>query len=88
MIPGKEKVKQALLTARTKQAAVPRPTSGKFAEADVLIIAVRHIPFRDADELLNRWDAAKMGYVFHIFSENLLVQEYLQNKYLSEERKE
>ena len=63
LTPEKEKVKRVLLTARTKQAAAPRPTSGKSAEADVLIVAVRHISFRDADEILSRWNAAEMGYV-------------------------
>nr|DAZ63932.1 MAG TPA: hypothetical protein [Caudoviricetes sp.]DAZ73833.1 MAG TPA: hypothetical protein [Caudoviricetes sp.] len=88
LTPEKEKVKRVLLTARTKQAAAPRPTSGKSAEADVLIVAVRHISFRDADEILSRWNAAEMGYVFHICSENLQVQDYLQEKYLLEETKE
>ena len=54
----------------------------KKNESDVLIIAVRHVPFRDADEILSQWNPQKQGYVFHIFSENLYVQDYLQTKYL------
>lgn len=60
----------------------------KKNEADVLIVSVRHIPFRDADEVLNKWNPKMQGYVFHIFSENLYVQDYLQKKYLQEERNE
>lgn len=74
--------------ASRMKAAASRACSGKSAESDVLIVAVRHIPFRDADKILSRWNAAEMGYIFHIYSENLLVQEYLQNKYLSEEKNE
>lgn len=68
------------------KAAASRACSGKSAEADVLVVAVRHIPFRDADEILSRWNAAEMGYIFHIYSENLQVQDYLQKKYLQEEQ--
>lgn len=60
----------------------------KKNETDVLIISVRHVPVRDADEILSRWNHAQQGYVFHIFSENLQVQDYLQKKYLLEETKE
>lgn len=60
----------------------------KKNEPDVLIVSVRHVPFRDADEVLSRWNPKQQGYVFHIFSENLYVQDYLQNKYLQEERNE
>ena len=57
-------------------------------EADVLIVSVRHVPVRDADEILSRWNHAQQGYVFHIFSENLYVQDYLRQKYLPEEKGE
>lgn len=60
----------------------------KKNESDVLIIAVRHVPFRDADEILSQWNPQKQGYVFHIFSENLYAQDYLQTKYLREEKGE
>lgn len=60
----------------------------KKNESDVLIVAVRHVPFRDADEILSQWNPQKQGYVFHIFSENLYVQDYLQTKYLREEKGE
>lgn len=60
----------------------------KKNESDVLIIAVRHVPFRDADEILSQWNPQKQGYVFHIFSENLYAQNYLQTKYLREEKGE
>jgi hypothetical protein len=60
----------------------------KKNESDVLIIAVRHVPFRDADEILSQWNPQKQGYVFHIFSENLYVQDYLQTKYLRDEKGE
>lgn len=60
----------------------------KKNEPDVLIVAVRHVPFRDADEVLSRWNHKQQGYVFHILSENLYVQDYLQKKYLQEERNE
>lgn len=60
----------------------------KKNEFDVLIIAVRHVPFRDADEILSQWNPQKQGYVFHIFSENLYAQDYLQTKYLREEKGE
>lgn len=60
----------------------------KKNEADVLIISVRHVPVRDADEILSRWNHAQQGYVFHIFSENVYAQDYLQKKYLQEERNE
>ena len=60
----------------------------KKNEPDVLIVAVRHVPFRDADEILSQWNPQKQGYVFHIFSENLYVQDYLQTKYLREEKGE
>lgn len=60
----------------------------KNNESDVLIIAVRHVPFRDADEILSQWNPQKQGYVFHIFSENLYVQDYLQTKYLRDEKGE
>lgn len=60
----------------------------KNNESDVLIIAVRHVPFRDADEILSQWKPQKQGYVFHIFSENLYVQDYLQTKYLRDEKGE
>ena len=57
----------------------------KKNEADVLIVSVRHVPFRDADEVLSRWNHEQQGYVFHIFSENIHAQDYLQKKYLPEE---
>lgn len=60
----------------------------KKNESDVLIIAVRHVPFRDADEILSQWNPQKQGYVFHIFSENLYAQNYLQTKYLRDEKGE
>lgn len=60
----------------------------KKNEADVMIISVRHVPFLDADEVLSRWNPMKQGYVFHIFSENICAQDYLQKKYLQEERNE
>ena len=60
----------------------------KKNEPDVLIVSVRHVPFRDADEVLSRWNHEQQGYVFHIFSENLYAQDYLQNKYLPEEQKQ
>lgn len=60
----------------------------KKNESDVLIIVVRHVPFRDADEILSQWNPQKQGYVFHIFSENLYVQDYLQTKYLRDEKGE
>lgn len=60
----------------------------KKNEPDVLIVSVRHVPFRDADEILSRWNPAEQGYVFHIFSENLYVQDFLQKKYLTEEKGE
>lgn len=58
----------------------------KKNEPDVLIVSVRHVPFRDADEVLSRWNPEQQGYVFHIFSENLYAQDYLQTKYLPEEK--
>lgn len=67
------------------KSAFTRACSGKFDKADVLIVSVRHIPFRNADEILSRWNAAEMGYIFNISSENLSVQDYLQKKYLQEE---
>lgn len=60
----------------------------KKNESDVLIVAVRHVPFRDADEILSQWNPVKQGYVFHIFSEDLYAQDYLQTKYLREEKGE
>lgn len=60
----------------------------KKNESDVLIVAVRHVPFRDADEILSQWNPQKQGYVFHIFSEDLYAQDYLQTKYLREEKGE
>lgn len=74
--------------ASRMKAAASRTCSGKSAEADVLIVSVRHIPFRDADEILNHWNPKMQGYVFHIFSENLYVQDYLRQKYLPEEKGE
>lgn len=83
----KANIRKNIYTSRMK-AAASRIRSGKSAEADVLIVAVRHIPFRDADEILSRWNAAEMGYIFHIHSENLYAQDYLQKKYLPEEKGE
>lgn len=60
----------------------------KKNEPDVLIVAVRHVPFRDADEILSQWNPSKQGYVFHIFSEDLYAQDYLQTKYLRDEKGE
>lgn len=60
----------------------------KKNEPDVLIVAVRHVPFRNADEILSRWNPAEQGYVFHIFSEDLYAQDYLQTKYLRDEKGE
>lgn len=60
----------------------------KKNKPDVLIVAVRHVPFRDADEILSQWNPSKQGYVFHIFSEDLYAQDYLQTKYLREEKGE
>lgn len=56
----------------------------KKNEADVLIVSVRHVPFRDANEILSRRNHEQQGYVFHIFSENTYAQDYLQKKYLQE----
>ena len=39
-------------------------------EPDVLIISVRHVPFRDADEILTTWNPAQQGYIFNIVSES------------------
>ena len=60
----------------------------KKNEPDVLIVAVRHVPFRDADEILSQWNPVEQGYVFHIFSEDLYAQDYLQTKYLRDEKGE
>lgn len=81
----KANIRKDIYTSRMK-AAASRTCSGKSAEADVLIVSVRHIPFREADEVLSRWNPKMQGYVFHIFSENLYVQDYLQQKYLPEEK--
>lgn len=60
----------------------------KKNEPDVLIVSVRHVPFRDADEILSQWNPEEQGYVFHIFSEDLYAQDYLQTKYLRDEKGE
>lgn len=83
----KANIQKNIYTSRMK-AAASRTWSGKSAEADVLIVAVHHIPFRDADEVLSRWNSKLQGYVFHIFSENLYVQNFLRQKYLPEEKGE
>lgn len=54
-------------------------------EPDVLIVSVRHIPFRDADEILTTWNPAQQGYIFSIVSESEDVQKYLSRKYLLED---
>lgn len=54
-------------------------------EPDVLIVSVRHIPFRDADEILTNWNPAQQGYIFNVVSECEDVQKYLSKKYLSED---
>lgn len=56
----------------------------KNSESGVLIVSVRHIPFRDANEVLSRWNHEQQGYVFHIFSEHIHAQDYLQKKYFQE----
>lgn len=79
----KANIQRNIYASRMK-AAASRTCSGKSAGADVLIVSVRHIPFRDADEELSRWNPKLQGYVFHIFSENIYAQDYLQKKYLPE----
>lgn len=57
-------------------------------EPDVLIVSVRHVPFRDADEILTTWNSAQQGYIFNIVSECEDVQKYLLRKYLMEAENE
>lgn len=46
-------------------------------EPDVLIVSVRHVPLKEADEVLTNWNPAKQGYVFNIASNVEDVQKYL-----------
>lgn len=57
-------------------------------EPDVLIVSVRHVPFKEANEVLTNWNPAKQGYVFNIASNVEDVQKYLLRKYLMEAENE
>lgn len=57
-------------------------------EPDVLIVSVRHVPLKEADEVLTNWNPAKQGYVFNIASNVEDVQKYLLRKYLMEAENE
>lgn len=51
-------------------------------EPDIMVISVRHVPFRDADEVLSRWNPLKQGYLFSIVAPDKDTTDYLNQKYL------
>lgn len=53
-----------------------------FMEPDIMVISVRHIPFRDADEVLSRWNPVKQGYLFSIVAPDKDTTNYLNQKYI------
>lgn len=52
-------------------------------EPDVMVVSVRHIPFKEAEGILNRWNQKEQGYLFSIESPVKEVADYLTQKYIS-----
>lgn len=53
-------------------------------EPDVMVISVRHIPFKEAEGILNRWNQKEQGYLFSIVAQDKDITEYLNKKYIFE----